>query len=388
MFGQGVAAGVDTALSGAIDIAQPTSGYVYFNKIGADLSAHNAAMDFCVREAYASLPGATVTWDGPVMEEITADLNRLLHDRLSMALAAVSIENCMVVRGWRIVRLDDAAGSELSSLPHDTLVARMTEWLGSASPRGIIVRKWNNDLNQPLSYPRKNPVFFADGQLSWKIHETKPFVSQHPTWRPEGVPYEGRPWNKVGKGWPLDKPFASLKPRDLAKAPPGSAVIVARVVSARGKLSTVTFQRLGPDGREIPSIDDHAPDFFGIATLGDQWTAWVVPPGRWRIASIQEANLCFGAPAFDVHAGDVIYAGTFDLTVKNIKPDLSLASVKSYLNGTPSAEAVGPAVYVNGSVGKCGGLNYAYEIDGAPFVPGYSRERVEPGLSAGYTGLR
>ena len=83
-------------------------------------------------------------------------------------------------------------------------------------------------------------------------------------------------------------------------------------------------------------------------------------------------NFCLGAPSFDVQAGDVIYAGTIDLDSETIVPDLTLAPAKAFLAGTPAADIVKPASYVNGSREQCGAGMYAYEVPNAPFLPGYS----------------
>jgi hypothetical protein len=110
-----------------------------------------------------------------------------------------------------------------------------------------------------------------------------------------------------------------------------------------------------------------------------QWIAVAAPPGHWRLEKLAlqgvgfEVNFCLGAPAFDVKAGEVIYAGTFDLNGSGVTPDLALDPARAWLGAaSPFAAQVKPAAYVNGSRARCGGSSiYDLEFKGAPYADGY-----------------
>ena len=81
-------------------------------------------------------------------------------------------------------------------------------------------------------------------------------------------------------------------------------------------------------------------------------------------------NFCLGSPSFEVKAGEIVYAGSFDLSASVFEPNMDLAPAKSWL-ADPS-KTVLAATYVNGSQGRCSNNTiYALEINGAPFEPGY-----------------
>ena len=101
---------------------------------------------------------------------------------------------------------------------------------------------------------------------------------------------------------------------------------------------------------------------------------FAVPAGRWRLYGLGAAptlNLCLGSPSFEVKAGEVVYAGAYDLDAAELGPDLDLAPAKAWLGA--QGRPLRAASYVNGSLGPCGDNSiYALEIKGAPFEPGYA----------------
>jgi hypothetical protein len=101
--------------------------------------------------------------------------------------------------------------------------------------------------------------------------------------------------------------------------------------------------------------------------------AFSVQPGLWRLAAIHALSLCLGAPAFEIKPGEVLYAGSFDLSAEGIGPDLNLDEPRAYLAGHVVAERLRPAIYRNGFTDRCTGTGsiYALEVPGAPFEPTY-----------------
>ncbi len=365
------------AVAAPVNIFLPTAGYVYFNRPGADLAKHEADLDTCAGYAYEELHPE---WYNPfgytVAGLISESVNQGIHGKTVASGAASDVENCMVASGWRVVRVPDAEGAELGALSPDDLRTRLTPWIGAEAPHGILVRSWNNDAAHSLpSDSKAKPNFFLEGQLSWKIHKTE-------MTGPRTAPSSTRQAAKIDEKWPIKLPLRSLKLADIAKAPPGSALIILHLPGINTWNNRwLSISREGKDPTDRPSLRDHAPDFYAFIEYRNsvEWFIEAVEPGIWRISGLNGKDACLGAPAFEVKAGDVIYAGTFDLGSTNVKPDLDLAPAMTFLAGTAAADTLKPAAYVNGSRAACGLYMYAYEIPGAPFRPDYangSRARV------------
>ena len=100
-----------------------------------------------------------------------------------------------------------------------------------------------------------------------------------------------------------------------------------------------------------------------------------VPPGRWRLQSIGPASFCLGGPAFDVGAGEAIYAGAFDAG-SPYAPDMALAPAQAALGDKVLAARLKPAAWTNGELFPCSLLTpstiYVLELPGAPFADGYA----------------
>ena len=353
-----------------IQIGEIATGYVYYNRPGASLADHNGDLKTCIHDVGAeAIPqadpaavGATgivepmilhALWDGPIAGVI-----------------AVKVENCMLVRGWRAVRLPADEGERLDKLALPDLASALTPWIGAETPHGDIVRAWANLAAHPDTFKLASRAAHpGKDQLSLRVYTQ----GVAPPIAPRPVP--GTPL-KLDPKWPT----RPLKPSDIAAAPPGSAILVVRIrgIGPSGGIGVV-FNRLGPDLEVGPSVTDLAPDVAG-ATIGwlyakheGNWFIFAVPPGRWRITAAGFLNYCLGSPAFDLHAGEIVYAGTFDLAGDNLGPDLSLDPARAYLGGA-ATDRLRSAVYQNGSRGSCRGFGviYALEIPGAPFEPGYA----------------
>ncbi len=354
-----------SAIADPIDIYSPSAGYVYFNRPGADMVAHNADMEICARAAVGMVP-PKIDYAGGIVGGLITDFR---YDGPTKIIFAANIENCMVVHGWRVMRLPDAEGADLAQLPQQELILRMAPWIGGNTPHGDIIRAWDNDLIRSSAYGGTKAAFLEQGQLSWKIDSNKIAFPSEVT---QAKQFGG---GKLDPQW-RRRPYQSAKAPEMSNVPPGSAMIIVRLEGLTMKnAGGISFSRMGETPEESPSVRDHAPDLFEVQTFSktDNWFIIAVPPGRWRILGFWPVNLCLGSPAFDVKAGDVIYAGAFNMSSQNIAPDLTLDPVKTYLSGTPFSSAVQPAAYVNGSLGKCFQTRfYAYEVKGAPFLPGYS----------------
>jgi hypothetical protein len=357
-----------TRANDPVNLVRMTMGYTYYSRPSATIDVHNAEVRACAAESDKTRS----------MEEVTSPRGGLLSDALTAGshhgAVGAALENCMVVRGWRVVRLGATEGEALAALPQDALTAKLAPWVGAVSPYGAVVRVWGNDAARGSTTRYANTVdHINEGQLSLKAATGGTLKQYRLADRaaPEKVVLDPK--------WPT----TALKPGEFASAPSGSAILVVGVRNASIKNGAgVVFERQGPDPTVRPSSLDRAPDrVYGavralFAKDEVRFVAVAVPPGRWRIATIgvlHSISLCLGSPAFEVKAGDVVYTGAFDMAGEEIGPDLTLAPAQAYLAGQPAAQTVRVAIYLNGTRGVCGGNTiYAFEIQGAPFDPDYT----------------
>jgi len=362
-----------------------TLGYTYFNRPGADLKTHDTEVADCAAEAARTKSFDETMRTGAGQGLTGALLGSYIQSAYHRGAVASALENCMVVHGWRVVRVPDAEGVALSKLSAADLAKTLDPWVGAADPHGKVVRVWGNDAaNSAYGRYSIRPAHTNNGQLSLleatsgDLHQfevaASPIVSQRGALDPK---------------WPK-KP---LTPETLNAAPDGSTVIMVQIkgLSMHNGIG-IFFNRVGDDKDIFPSRTDHGPDAILAAkgTLfahkdGDMFVV-AVPPGVWRIYSMGLAptlNFCLGSPSFTAVAGQVVYAGSFDLGAADIGPNLDLAPAKAWFGAAHPNQDIRPAVYTNGSRFLCGGNHiYALEVKGAPFAPGYVWGSAAPTAAA------
>ncbi|HEY1752356.1 MAG TPA: hypothetical protein VGG29_13935 [Caulobacteraceae bacterium] len=362
----------------AADITRTSSGYTYFNKPGADFAAHDADIADCRKVAgrlHQPMTQTTVVAGGGAAGAIGVAIGMAIAQAINDARAhPTNVENCMVVRGWRVVEVDKTEGTALAALDKKARLAEMTPWIGADQPHGQIVRTFGNEIaSEPpeaVFVPSSN---FGNTALSADL-AVKPREAGRSTPASASTPYMAR----------SARPPKPLKAQDLGGVPAGDALIVVDILGS-GQMS-LAFERLGPDLDTPAWVDGHPGTFEVRQAAGSfaaangaqgQMLAFAVPPGRWRIASVGNGQMaisfCLGSPAFDVAAGDVVVAGSFDPDGLG-HPDLTLDAAKAIFPALSGlGDKVRAASYVNGTQGVCdGSYAYAMEIAGRPFADGYA----------------
>jgi hypothetical protein len=367
------AADLPPAPPGVMDLSRPYPGYTYFNKPGADLDAQNSDLKYC---------GAIAVL-GIQPRELMPSAGGILGAIISSAITSMevkrghhaNIENCMIVRGWRVVQVPDDEGEKLSKLDQASLSEQLKAWVGSEPPHGQVVRAWDNDLTkgQTLKFREAGPVVhrsFGEVALAQDFDA--------PASRPAPGP---------------QPPKSARQPHSInadhiagVTLGPDEALLIIRVRHpGMSKGLGVELERLGPDPITPAWYIDQKPFDLAMAkgllfAKGDgEDYAYVVPAGTWRLTSFLSSyyaiNLCFGAPAFIANPGDVIYAGAFDLAADDIGPDMTLDPAKVFLARAPALQAkLQPATWTNGFTALCSGTYfYAYEMKGVPMLDGYIR---------------
>ena len=380
----------DTDPAKTLNLSRPTAGYTYFDRAGASMDEHDRDLLLCLDHASTvqSVDRQMGSSDGGL---IGALIGGMIADAADNGVTAASLENCMVVYGWNVVRLNERTGEALSKLPPAQVRAKLASWIGSQRAYGDVVRVWGNDAaNGSINHFSLRPGHTRKGQLSVLALATGTGGRRSEAQAGSGAaPVRA----KLDPKW-RTRP---LKPVEFGTATAGSGIVILRVKGmsmTRG--NGLVFRRIGSNPDVFPSTVDHAPDQFAVmaGTIGGgkgKIAAFALPPGRWRIASdingLMELNYCLGSPFFELKAGEVLYAGTLDLKSEKLKPDLSLEPVQEWLAGTPAAQAVKPAAYTNGSRGPCGPNSiYALEFEGAPFEPGYALGSKAAGGDGGAGG--
>ncbi len=70
-------------------------------------------------------------------------------------LKRVNVENCMVIRGWRLFALTQAEGVQWKALSEPQRQAELATLAGADSPaRGRILREWKNNYAEPVLWPK------------------------------------------------------------------------------------------------------------------------------------------------------------------------------------------------------------------------------------------
>jgi len=324
-----------------------------------------------------------------IVASIAMEQQRHAQNRAVVA----NYENCMVARGWRVVRLTPAVGRRLEALSAARLEARLEPMIGAEQPEGEIVRTFSNDL----AHPQSTPVHPDDGRLiplSLLALPPQSIVADHLRRTPHAVPGMSRPIDEQRaadarerervariqrvREHSSDSAQRLLPVSDFTTLPADASLIV---VSLSGAGRSIRFDR-------VPTADDHAPTAIYLTipqpkahsnepVVNDAAYAFAVPAGRWRISDLSvgetTVSLCMGAPTFDVGQGEVVYAGAFGEA--QTAPDMTPSAGQAVLASSPDLAArLRPASYTNGATFECAAETpflYAYEVPNAPFADDY-----------------
>lgn len=383
-------AGVVCALTsiasvGAAATADPTlgaTGYTYFNRPGAAAADYDHDLTDCIATSVAGFQEGRLGKEGKV--ETTATplfYSGLIPDlQFSMANQArlqVSLQNCMTVAGWRVMRIEEAEGEALWKQSPLEIGRQLAAWVGAERPPGEMVRSYENDAD------RRGTVVFALRplpQVFLRSLSLRAFDSSrldvHPT-----------------KGLRLSDETSKSTARqlDLAAAQSVSPTEALVIFSSSGKSASkydfFDVRRFGP------SPDVHAWDVDGRHDEFFMFTGWrrptlaegdrkvyavSLPPGRWRIFSRSTLQLCLGAPAFEARAGDVIYLGHFDLNAETLAPEMKLDGVPASLPLSIEQRArLRPADWTNGERWPCYPAVAIFAME-FPGFPGHHTDASAP----------
>ena len=355
----------ESAFAQATDLTLATSGYLYLNRPGANMAEHDSELASCIdvsshrnevsdeaRSRATTQNGIVGQW---VLESMVAGYDR--------ARRSITIEHCMLVRGWRLVRLPEQEGRRLERLSPEELATTLQEWVGSPSPPGEIVRTWRNEGAAPSSVV-SSPRSVRRTLLSERALRN---------------PVADRPANAFEATnilFPPRRNIVRARLSDLAPPREGQVLLVAGIHGTRASRSFALFlARFAESGVVDQAIFDmRSARRFGEGRLEDT-LVFVVEPGEWRVEGRGSGlGYCMGAPSFRARSGDVIFLGAFDYGAARVAPDLSQEAMQHYLTPTPTIASLARAAeWVNGTTWPCPPMvNYAMEFAGIPYREDYA----------------
>jgi len=381
--GAAVCAGLFAVAANAQSLTGSSPGFHYFYKAGANMDQHDADLVACAVATRALVNGsdamtgiATAAGGGLAAALVGA----IIDNNENRQGAAANTEGCMAIRGWSVIALSEAQGRAMEE-PSDpaSIRAKLAPLVEAAAPQGSTLRgPFGNELAIG-GFKVGEARDLEEVSLSVRAarDKTDAAVAAAGDLKPPKTP----------KGVKAPKPAKALKADDLAGASPAKSYVVFRAVGDSLDINgtELTLHRLNADGTEV--VYDGAvavAKIGGIRRTGKEKTGsdrrydYVVeiPPGRWKVATITNmafaADLCFGAPAFEVGKGDVVYLGTMTMPKAGgyALEERNLDVAKEILSPAPAlAEKVRAAEYTNGFLSDCfGSYAYAYEVPGAPFI--------------------
>lgn len=360
---------------GAADIAAPTTGFTYYNRVGVAIGNFDAAMTGCLSDVRNIAPLAFHIY-GPVGNSIVDTLGGIFDRNMPQS----ALENCMLVRGWRVVRVEEAEGAALAKLPKADLRGKLQEWVGSENPHGAVVKEFKNDAAlgstrrfHARATPKKGDLSLLGFQATSDVEKSLSSSAR---------------WAEVRKNNARMFAAKSMAAAGSDQAPAELATLIFHLKgNSADNGQSISFRRVDTNG-ELALGSKDQPNALEVGRNGGtafarkaspegSWYSFRVPPGIWRLESVNTStlvtNFCLGSPAFEAKAGEVLFGGMLDLGAESMEPDMNLAEAEQWLGENEAlSKTIRPALYLNGTVSQCDGIAvYALEFKDAPFIDGY-----------------
>ena len=372
----------------AADLTRSIAGYTYFNRPGADIAQHDAALELCLRYTLNTRqPDTPVTGGGGhgligalVEGVIVGAINATGEERG----LATNVENCMVASGWRVARLPEVEGEALYKLEPAAIHDHLASLVGAEQP-GVILRRFQNDITVPETRWLTTTGDLDKFSLSLKGFDFRKWIDK----TREQTRLQARASKGIKPAKPKFKPpkgKSPLKQKDWSDIKADATVVIARTVRTKSAMAPLLlFIREGADPNITAWMQDGEIDVFRVAMptdvrsgQGEEWFVMTLPPGKWRYVGVQAGavivSFCLGAPTFVLEPGKATFIGTFGSgTPGQIAPNTDLTQVKAMFAGLPQLrDRIVPAEWINGDRFTCDGTYiYALETPDRPFQPDY-----------------
>lgn len=122
----------------------------FFNKPGA--SAAQAASDTAQCKAIAEGADSQIN----ATDVLAGGVGGILGGALAGGRQKrINVENCMLLRGWRLFAMTREEGQVWKALPQATRDAELATLTGAETPaRGSLLRVWHNDYAEPVLWQK------------------------------------------------------------------------------------------------------------------------------------------------------------------------------------------------------------------------------------------
>jgi hypothetical protein len=362
----------DTPEEIAKDAARDLKGNRFYNKPGATRAQYDADWQACRLIARGSrTPSGSVPYyyNPAVVSPIAAGVGAGIGGLIAGAIAEgeqrrANRRNCLMIRGWRMVEVSSADAERVNAMTDEQRSAYFDTIVGAETVKGEITERTSFAL-------KADPELMLD----------KPLEAP-------GTVYLGK---KIDAAAPL-------------KLEPGEAAIVIGYRrpggGSTGRSGSVQFARYDMKGRDLvyqPRDWKKKGDkttYNILAASADRKAAYEVQvlkvtPGDYVINGSSvgpnvpiTASNCFGAPAFSVGEGEVVYVGDFlpfmDQKLSTGTKWFGLAHAshpedarKTLAGKQPAlAAALKPATLRNGATYACSAITMdRWDIEGAESLP-------------------
>lgn len=354
----------------AKDAARDLKDSRFYNKPSATRADYNTDWQQCRLIARGSrTPSGMIpyAYNPAVMSPIAAGIGA----GIGGAIAAAIVEgqqrrenrrNCLMMRGWRLVELPAAEQARVAALGDVDRDAYFNTIVGAREVAGKITER------KDFFFPR-DPVFRADTPLT-----------------------------SAGTVW-IGKKVDPRQPVSLTSQEAAVVVGFRRVEqTAVGKSGAITLLRYDPAHKDVlfrpkdwKKIGDTTTYSIDITSREKQAVYEVqllrVTPGDYVINSTAAGNTpaastnCFGAPAFHISAGEIVYLGDFIPYVgvklsdgkkfsglgHSMHPDDARRTLAAYQ--PQAAAAMRPAQWRNNATYSCAGVVMTrWDMEGVPSI--------------------
>lgn len=139
-----------TALAGTAEPKVDRGNGSFFNKPGA--SGEQAAADTARCRAIAEGADSQIN----AVNVLVGGLGSIIGGAFAGSrLKRVNIENCMLIRGWRLYAMTREDGAAWKAMPDAARNRELAMLVGAQVPaRGTLLREWRNDYAEPVLWQK------------------------------------------------------------------------------------------------------------------------------------------------------------------------------------------------------------------------------------------
>lgn len=122
----------------------------FFNK--PDATAEQAAIDTAQCRAIAEGADSQIN----AVNVVAGGLGGIIGGAFAGGrLERINIENCMLIRGWRLYAMTREDGAAWKAMPDAARSRELTTLVGAQVPaRGTLLREWRNDYAEPVLWQK------------------------------------------------------------------------------------------------------------------------------------------------------------------------------------------------------------------------------------------